>query len=118
MVVGNFERALCGFTAQRLVTEGVLYVVALIATLMLLLSAEAEKPTGEPQPAVPSRAGFPLAATVAVGVTAAVLSIAADWAIVRAIYGDRFAGHAGLHIRFGPRATVNRVENRGEVPNR
>ena len=41
-------------------------------------------------------------ATVAVGLTAATLSIVADWAIVRAIYGDRFAGHARLHTRFRP----------------
>ncbi len=118
MVVSNFERALVGFTAQRLVTEGVIYVVALIATLLLLLGAGAEEPGGEPRPAIPPRARLPLAATVAVGVTAATLSIVADWAIVRAIYGDRFAGHAGLHIRFGPRATINRVENRREVPDR
>ena len=37
-----------------------------------------------------------LATTVAVGLTAATLSILADWAIVRAIYGDRFAGRAHL----------------------
>jgi hypothetical protein len=30
-----------------------------------------------------------------------------DWAIVRGIYGDRFAGHSGLHIRFGPGATTH-----------
>jgi hypothetical protein len=118
MVVGNFERALVGFTAQRLVTEGVIYLVALISTLILLLSAAPAMPAGEPQPVVPSRARWPLAATVAVGATAAILSIVVDWAIVRAIYGDRFAGHAGLHIRFGPKATINRIENRGEVPNR
>jgi hypothetical protein len=34
--------------------------------------------------------------------------ILTDWAIVRAIYGDRFAGHAGKHIRFGPNATTQR----------
>ena len=37
---------------------------------------------------------------------AAVLAVVLDWGIVRAIYGDRFAGHANLHIRFGPKATV------------
>jgi hypothetical protein len=43
---------------------------------------------------------------------AATLSILADWAIVRAIYGDRFAGHAGLHTRFRTTATTNPPENR------
>jgi hypothetical protein len=53
-----------------------------------------------------------LAATVAAGSIAAILSLVADWAVVRAIHGDRFAGHAGLNIRFGPRATISRPENR------
>jgi hypothetical protein len=55
---------------------------------------------------------FTLAGIVAAGTCAAIVSIVADWAIVRAIYGDHFAGHAGLHIRFGPKATINQVENR------
>jgi hypothetical protein len=44
---------------------------------------------------------------VATGLAAALASIAIDWAVVRGIYGDRFAGHAGLHIRFGPNATIH-----------
>ncbi len=35
-------------------------------------------------------------------------SVLADWEIVRAIYGDQFAGHGGQHIRFGPNATVTK----------
>ena len=72
--------------------------------------------TGEPTmretltPASPGRS--PLAATVALGLAAATLSIVADWAIVRAIYGDRFAGHSRLHTRFGSTATTNALENR------
>ena len=42
-----------------------------------------------------------------IGVAAALIMIVADWAIVRAIYGDRFAGHSGKHIRFGPNATTH-----------
>jgi hypothetical protein len=53
-----------------------------------------------------------LAGIVAVGLTAATLSIFADWLIVRAIYGDRFAGHARLHTRFRTTATTNAPENR------
>jgi hypothetical protein len=64
----------------------------------------------KPQAAASKRRG--LAATVAAGSIVALLSIVADWAVVRAIYGDRFAGHAGFHIRFGPRATISRPENR------
>ena len=64
----------------------------------------------KPQAAASKRRG--LAATVAAGSIVAILSIVADWAVVRAIHGDRFAGHAGLHIRFGPRATISRPGNR------
>jgi hypothetical protein len=59
----------------------------------------------KPRAAASKRRG--LAATVAAASIVAILSIVADWAVVRAIHGDRFAGHAGLHIRFGPRATIS-----------
>jgi hypothetical protein len=103
MVVGNFERELVGFAGQRLVTEGVIHLNAVICTLLVLLGVDEG-----------SRADLPPAARqttirrlVAVGLIASAASILVDWAIVRAIYGDRFAGHASLHIRFGPRATTS-----------
>jgi hypothetical protein len=38
------------------------------------------------------------------------LSTSIGWGIrgnfVRAVYGNTFAGHGGLHIRFGPNATA------------
>lgn len=104
MVVGNFERALPGFAAQRLVTEGVIHAAACACTLLLLLGVA---PSAIVRP-VMADPGYPRAIrrAVAVGIVAASLSILADWAVVRAIYGDRFAGHANLHIRFGPRATT------------
>jgi hypothetical protein len=110
MVAGNFERALVGFTAQRLVTEGVIYVVALACTCIVLMGSPPEHPGGKslPSPRLPSD----LVRTVTLGMLAALLSIVVDWAVVRAIHGDRFAGHANLHIRFGPNATINRPENR------
>ena len=64
----------------------------------------------QPQAAASKRRG--LAATVAADSIVALLAFVADWAVVRAIHGDRFAGHAGLHIRFGPRATISRPGNR------
>jgi hypothetical protein len=104
MVVGNFERALVAFRPQRLVTEGVIVLNAAICTLLVTLDAgRGPAPTGPPttsfRPAI-RRA-------LRVGVVASAAAILANWAIVRAVYGDRFAGHAGLHIRFGPNATVN-----------
>lgn len=39
---------------------------------------------------------------------AAAVAIVVGWAVVLAIYVDRFAGHSSLHIRFGPDATIRR----------
>jgi hypothetical protein len=113
LVAGNFERALVAFRPERLVTEGVLYLVALACTLVLLLAPGQTGELTKLEAGTPAARGRSrLAATVAVGLIAATLSILADWAIVRAIYGDRFAGHAGLHTRFRTTATTNPQENR------
>jgi len=105
MVIGNFERALVGFKDQRLVTEGVIHLNALICMVILLT---ADRRTSDvtivrPREPVPARWGR----LVAMGAAAALLAVLADWAIVRGLYGDRFAGHAGLSIRFGPNATTS-----------
>ena len=105
MVIGNFERALVGFKDQRLVTEGVIHVNALVCAVILLTTDRPltrERPIGAIEP-VPARWGRLLI----VGLAAAVIALVADWAIVRGVYGDRFAGHANLHIRFGPNATTS-----------
>jgi hypothetical protein len=108
LVVGNFERALVAFRAERLVTEGVLYLVAALCTLIVLLSPVEGFIFAHDQPVPTVALGRPgLAAVAGVGLVAASISIMGDWAIVRAIYGDRFAGHASLQIRFGPRATID-----------
>lgn len=109
LVVGNFERALVRFTAPRLVTEGVIGAVALACTLLVLAwppPTHAAPPAGDE-----SRRPW-LARALELGLLAAAASIVVDWAVVRTIYGDRFAGHASLHIRFGPRATIQRPEKR------
>lgn len=103
MVVGNFERAIVGFAPQRLVTEGVIHLNSVMCTLLLLLATptSSARSSGSIEPPR-------LRETLAVGVVVAALSILADWGIVRAIYGDKFAGHANLHVRFGPNATTSR----------
>jgi hypothetical protein len=106
MVVGNFERELVGFTGQRLVTEGVIHLNAVICTLLVLLAVGPDRMI-ETSSLTLRRGSF--ARLIAIGLIAASVCIIVDWAIVRAIYGDRFAGHASLHIRFGPRATTNPV---------
>jgi len=105
MVIGNFERALVGFKDQRLVTEGVIHLNALICAL-IVLTADRPLVSGTivmPRSPAPAQWGR----LVALGAGAALIAIVADWAIVRGLYGDRFAGHAGLSIRFGPNATTS-----------
>ncbi len=105
MVIGNFERALVGFKEQRLVTEGVIHINALLCTLILLTAdySPGFDTRVTQEPSVPARWGR----LVALGFGAALIAVVADWAIVRGVYGDRFAGHSGLHIRFGPNATTS-----------
>ena len=43
MVIGNFERALAGFAAQRLVTEGIIFLNAALCTAGIFLSAPANR---------------------------------------------------------------------------
>ena len=42
--------------------------------------------------------------------TGMMISVLADWGIVRALFGDQFAGHANKHIRFGPNATASKLK--------
>lgn len=106
MVAGNFERAVVSFAPQRLGTEGVIFLNAVICTLILLLNARGgvEERTIDPKP--PGDFSALIKKTAAVGVIAMVISVVANWGIVRAIYGDTFAGFSGKHIRFGPDATA------------
>ena len=98
-------RAYVGFKDQRLVTEGVIHLNALICATILLTAAGPTRTPGRrgTEPPSPPRWGR----LVAIGVGTALVAVVADWAIVRGTYGDRFAGHAGLHIRFGPNATTS-----------
>jgi hypothetical protein len=112
MVIGNFEKALVGFADQRLITEGIIHVNAVIAAVLLLVSDPlrrfAEAPDAVTAVQIPMRWGR----LVIAGVTATLVAVLLDWAVVRAIYGDKFAGHAGLHIRFGPNATIHSAKGK------
>lgn len=117
IVIGNFERALVGFTEQRLATEGVITVHALIATFLLLFFAR-EKDKGL-QPLVQTESGGPnetpiteepasfapmIRRTVATGVAVFILFNASFTAIVHSVYGDKHDGWGGRNVRFGPEA--------------
>lgn len=107
IVIGNFMKALVSFAPQRLVTEGAIYFNALLCTLLLLLWARGAKRFEITPPASYTPL---LKRTLALGFALMALTTLLDWGIVRAIYGDRYAGarYAGLHIRFGPNATLDK----------
>ncbi len=105
MVAGNFERAVVGFTPQRLVTEGVIHFNAVICSLLVLLCVPI--PFSMSASTIPAMPGI-LRRVLVIGLLGTLLSIAADWAIIRGVWGNEFAGHAALHIRFGPNATATK----------
>jgi hypothetical protein len=102
VVAGNFERIVVAFTPQRLVTEGVIHLNAVLCTLLVAVGScsERREPTS-----LQSRLGR----TMLVGLVAASISVLIDWGVVRLVHGDRYVGKAysGLHIRFGPNATTH-----------
>jgi hypothetical protein len=105
MVIGNFERAVVAFTAQRLITEGVIFLNAGLCTLILLSGWPVPVAAVEPK-TDPIGFGVLLKRAVAAGLICAALSLVADWGITRAMYGDQQAAGAAKHIRFGPNATA------------
>lgn len=113
MVVGNFERAVVSFAPQRLVTEGVIHLNAVICSLFVLLCIPS--PLAVPIPAMQPMSGL-VRRVVAVGLLGTLLSVAADWAIVRAVWSNQFAGQAALHVRFGPNATATKEKPAANKP--
>ena len=113
IVVGNFERALVSFAPQRLVTEGVIYLNAALCTALVLLAPEQ---LSRSSIGIPTLFAFPIRKIVLVGLAVALITTLADWEVVRALYGNQAAGHAGLHIRFGPNATATKSKPAPDKP--
>ena len=107
VVVFNFERALVGFSPQRLVTEGVIMLNAVICTVLVALTARSI-----PVPEAISQVALPYAGwvgkTVIIGLIAMAVTTLTFWGVTHAIYGTSHAPDAGLHIRFGPNATATK----------
>lgn len=101
MVLGNIAKVLPAFTEQRLLTEGTIFVCAVVVTLLLLIVP------GETPPRVVSE-GCSLRSLAIRSVLGLALAAAAapavETALVRAVYGTAAAGHAGANFRFGPDA--------------
>ena len=101
IVIGNFERALVSFHEQRLATEGVIFVNALIATFFLLFYAR-EK---ESVPLQPQSDYTPIFRRCMLGGAAALAAgMLLFTAVERGVYGNTPDGWGGTHLRFGPEA--------------
>ena len=113
MVVGNFERAVVSFAPQRLVTEGVIFLNAVVCTVLVLWYGDSE-----PYPVTDSEQDFrPLVRrTAALGICALIGSSVLFWGIARLAYGDQKAPYAYLHIRFGPDATATKAKPKKGQP--
>jgi hypothetical protein len=111
MVIGNLMRAIPPFHQQRLITEGVIHFNACLCTLLVILLATKTRPA-PPQQDLDHRAGI-LAATV-FGIVGMLVTVAVQTRITSALYGTQKAPHAGLHIRFGPDATVTDKPKMGQ----
>jgi MYXO-CTERM domain-containing protein len=104
VLTGNFERIVVNFQPERLVTEGTLHLNGVLCGLLVLLAPPRQETLVEPMHG--SKYGPILRRTLIAGFVATLLAVTAFWGAVRAIYGDRHAGHSKLHIRFGPNATT------------
>jgi len=107
VVIFNFERALVGFTPQRLITEGVIIFNAVLCTVLVALSGHL-MPVQEPVSLLIIPYTSWITKTVIWGFLATLLTTLAAWRITHAIYGNSHAPGAGLHIRFGPDATATK----------
>jgi len=106
VVVFNFERALVGFTPQRIVTEGTITFNAVICTVLMALGAQwvgIREAIAEPVSYIPW-----LSRTVLFGAAGALLVTLFGYWFKHLLYGTEHAPGAGLHIRFGPNATAIR----------
>ncbi|HXY34368.1 MAG TPA: hypothetical protein VEI07_09080 [Planctomycetaceae bacterium] len=106
LVIGNFGKAVVHFAEQRLLTEGVITLNAVLATMLLLLVPR----TDDPQLSrIPARYGRLIARAALIAVICAAFFPVAETLCVRAVYKDapvlrpRDATH-GPTTRFGPHA--------------
>jgi hypothetical protein len=101
IVIGNLMRAIPPFNEQRLITEGVIHVNAVLCTLCVLLWP---RPTNLPDREGRGFSTGSLIAVTAVGLILLAVTVVGESYGTRAIHGSNFVGHAGKHTRFGPDA--------------
>jgi len=100
-VVANWERAMPGMTEGRLLTEWVIFVNAIICTVLVLACPKEREVTS-----VQTVDNFsPLYRKAWLGgLIGMAVAVTIFFSVTRGVYGDYFAGHAGEQRRFGEQA--------------
>ena len=107
VVVGNLMRAIPPFQEQRLITEGVIHLNAVLCSLFVLLWPAPLAPPDRKEEDISSGMLYRLAGA---GLLVLIGTVAIAAAGTRAIHGSAFVGHAGYHTRFGPDAKTGKPQ--------
>jgi hypothetical protein len=100
IVLGNLAHAIPKFEEQRLITEGVIHVNAVLCTLAISLW-----PTpADPEREITAASRLPIARNIGLGLVVLAATTVACTVGTRAIWGDTWVQQAGYHLRFGPDA--------------
>ncbi len=104
MVMANLLREITHFTPERLITEGVIHVHALICTVGILTLPQTTSVIPEPSPGIAPGSAPRIGRTGLSLVLTGLACTGLFWGLTRAVYGDRPADNGRVHIRFGPRS--------------
>ncbi len=96
VVTANLERALTGFQEQRLLTEGTIFLNAVLATVLILVW-----PPATPSAAPTTEGAFPLGRATRWAAVAMLFAALFFTGTTRLFYGNEAAGHATVQKRFG-----------------
>jgi hypothetical protein len=114
-VLGNVVKALPAFTQERLLTEGFIFLHAVVATVLLLVVT----PLGDKVMSLAKpRWGLAFAASILLTVMTVAFLPYGMMLHVRHLYGDKPAGHAGKNIRWGEEANWRVSPNLKGIPHR
>ncbi|MDQ1255610.1 MAG: hypothetical protein QG656_202 [Candidatus Hydrogenedentes bacterium] len=104
MVVGNFMRALTGFQAGRILTEGTIFIVGMILTVLILLLPKEGEQVALQDPGEINW-GIRMKRVFALGLCCTVLIVLAEFGVARQLYGDNPSQQGGIQYRFGDKPT-------------
>ncbi|MCP4189981.1 MAG: hypothetical protein GY768_05065 [Planctomycetaceae bacterium] len=105
-LVGNFSRALSAFTASRILTEGILYLNAVLASCLILLLPSVRRVVAVDEKVNTKKLAFISATALLI---CAITFPSLEWWSTRRVYGDAHSGKRGMDFRFGPNANWKRA---------